>query len=463
MLNIDKLISVCIVVLLVGLAGLVSIGVSNPSWSPFVEGPENINNVSVENAILGLMNDVGSLSVKGAVSVLAGTPSDTLWGESEQAAFSLDFDGEISSPNESENVNASFNIDGKFIIDEEQLDAVIKVMFIDDDVYIKENASEDFLLDDFKEIVGDEWLKIERESFEAQRNIMPLGGLVLLKDPFKPIKDIAGILKDKKLFEIKEYLGIDMAGGENSEHYSVSIDKEVLKAIIFEYVSLYLNEMASQMGFSPEEGINELTQEIGSMVDMVWDAVGAIDLEVWLSKQGLLKKVKFYREFTEEELDKSIFSGVNSDVFIVNFEIEFSDFNKEVDIEIPEKYIGVDELLAPIRSKVSDNKILMSIAQSRTVMVYINANDGDYDNFNCQQEDIAAFCKAVVNSGGEMKIAKDKALDSKASCIYSKLTQQENYWYCADSTGMAGYASVDPGGVGYCVDGISAVCPPINR
>ena len=166
MLNIDKLISVCIVVLLVGLAGLVSIGVSNPSWSPFIEGPENINNVSVENAILGLINDLSSLRTKGAISALVGTPSDTLWGNSEQMSVSLDFDGEIYNPKKSEGADVDFDIDFSFTEYDEQLDAVVAIKFINYDTYLKVNASDGFMFDDYQEVIGDRWLKIGKEFFE---------------------------------------------------------------------------------------------------------------------------------------------------------------------------------------------------------------------------------------------------------------------------------------------------------
>lgn len=468
MLNIDKLVSVCIVVLLVGLAGLIAVGVSNPSWSPFVEGPKDIKDISVENAIIGLMN-VGALRYEGALLAMSSYDSYILEdGEQRlvemiEFGISSDFDGELNNSNKSEDADISLNVDFNFIEEIEQRNAVVGIKFIGGDAYLKVSASDNFLFDDYQEVIGDRWLKIGKEFFTEQANTMSLGVFALLKNPFKSIKDTVELLEGKKLFKIKEYLGIDKVTDQNSYHYSVSIDKEALKVIIREYAVLYLDSIAPMIGFSPEDALDELTELFNNMIDGLWNAIEGIDLEVWLDQHGLLTKIKFDRKFTKEELDDGKFLGMDGDVFNVNFEIEFSDFGKKVKIEIPEDYMDIDELLAPTRSKVSDNKIIMSIAQSRTVMTYINANDGSYDNFHCEQVDTKAPCREVNENGGKMKIAKDKELDSEAACIYSKLTQQENYWFCADSTGMAGFSSVDPGEDGYCVDGVSAVCPQVSR
>jgi len=472
MLNIDKVISVCIVVLLIGLAGLVYIGVSNPSWSPFIEGPGNINNVSVENGIIDLTN-VESLRYKGTLLAMASYDSYILEdGEQRlvemiEFGISSDFDGELNNSNKIENADILFDANLSFIEDVEERRAVIGIKFIDDDAYLKMDSSNDFFLDDYQEVLGDKWLKIGKEFFAEQSSVMSLGSLALLRNPFKSIKDSVAILEGKKIFIIKEYLGIDKVAGQNSGHYSVSIDKEALKVIIREYTVLYLDSIAPMIGFSPEDALDELTELFNNMIDGLWNAIGGIDLEVWLDQQGLLTKIKFDRKFTKKELDDGKFLGMDGDVFNLNFEIEFSDFDKKVDIETPEDYMDIDELMAPtegrIVNKAKDARIISSLAQSRTVMTFINANDGDYDNFNCQHPEEKALCEEVNASGGEMNIAKDKALDSGASCIYSKLTQQENYWYCADSTGMAGFTAVNPGSVGYCVNGISAVCPQVSN
>ncbi|MBZ9572783.1 type II secretion system protein [Patescibacteria group bacterium] len=116
--------------------------------------------------------------------------------------------------------------------------------------------------------------------------------------------------------------------------------------------------------------------------------------------------------------------------------------------------------------KAKDSRIVGAIGQGRTVMTYVYANDGDYDDFSCSHVDMVTLCTEIANnhptSGTNPTIAKDAASDSTAACIYSLLNAKANYWYCSDSTGVAGFTTTDPGGTGYCVDGTSAVCPTVT-
>lgn len=115
--------------------------------------------------------------------------------------------------------------------------------------------------------------------------------------------------------------------------------------------------------------------------------------------------------------------------------------------------------------KAKDTRILSAIGQARTVMTYIYANDGNYDVFDCTG-DMATLCTEIGNNhptkGTDPTIAHDVASDSTAACIYSLLNAKTDYWYCADSTGVAGFTTTDPGGTGFCVDNTTAVCSTVT-
>jgi len=116
--------------------------------------------------------------------------------------------------------------------------------------------------------------------------------------------------------------------------------------------------------------------------------------------------------------------------------------------------------------KAKDSRIVSAIAQARTIMAYVNANDGNYDNFDCDHPDMVKICAEIANNhpvkGTNPTIAKNAASNSSAACIFSKLNAKDNYWYCADSSGVAGYTETPPDGTGYCVDGVSANCPAVS-
>lgn len=128
-----------------------------------------------------------------------------------------------------------------------------------------------------------------------------------------------------------------------------------------------------------------------------------------------------------------------------------------------------------------DSRIVSSLGQARNVMVLNYEQEGNYDNFNCEHEDMAELCeiidgyysssesrpplfsirpeKAFLPDGREPIVAHDALSNSQTVCIYSPLNAKDNYWYCADSSGRAGFTEIDPGGEGFCQDGASAVCP----
>ncbi len=123
--------------------------------------------------------------------------------------------------------------------------------------------------------------------------------------------------------------------------------------------------------------------------------------------------------------------------------------------------------------KAKDSRIVSAISQARTVMVYIWGNDGDYGNFTCTHEDMITLCQEIdTNYGGDGGLPQPTiadcltcgAQDGPAACIYSPLNAKDDYWYCADSTGVAGFVSGvenNPGGVGCCVPA-TAKCPPVT-
>ena len=102
--------------------------------------------------------------------------------------------------------------------------------------------------------------------------------------------------------------------------------------------------------------------------------------------------------------------------------------------------------------RAKDSRIISAIGQARTVMTYIDGNEGDYDywvstictdNTNPYYEDMAALCTEITDNGGTVNIANyDSDGDGRTdkACIYSPLnaTIDGQPYYCADSSGKAG-------------------------
>ena len=110
--------------------------------------------------------------------------------------------------------------------------------------------------------------------------------------------------------------------------------------------------------------------------------------------------------------------------------------------------------------KAKDSRVVSAIAQARTVMSYVYGNDGSYTNFSCSNSDMTKICDEIKNNDANSANPTIKA-GSDAACIYAQLNAKSNYWYCADSTGVAGFTTTNPGGTNYC-DGTTFVCPAVT-
>lgn len=112
--------------------------------------------------------------------------------------------------------------------------------------------------------------------------------------------------------------------------------------------------------------------------------------------------------------------------------------------------------------KAQDSRIQSAMAQARTVMVYIFADDNNYDRFDCNEIDMQVLCSEVAQDGGSLIVQKDQGVNSQTACIFSRLNESGK-WYCADSSGKAGKLSINPSAVGYCVSGTATCPPPIEQ
>jgi len=118
--------------------------------------------------------------------------------------------------------------------------------------------------------------------------------------------------------------------------------------------------------------------------------------------------------------------------------------------------------------KAKDSRVVSAIAQIRTIMTYVDANEGSYSSLDDSQspctsiDDLTALCNEVSSNNLSGSNPTFQA-DADEACIYSDLNAKASggtagYWYCADSTGVAGYTETDPSSTGNC-DGTTFVCP----
>ena len=120
--------------------------------------------------------------------------------------------------------------------------------------------------------------------------------------------------------------------------------------------------------------------------------------------------------------------------------------------------------------KAKDSRVVSAISQARTVMTFVYANDQNYDGFTTAlpASDMPAIWTEITNNDNSDSgaiapfIGRSPATASTASCIYAQLSAKSGYYYCADSTGKAGFTTTIPNTAATCgsatVQG-AGVCP----
>ncbi|MBU2635238.1 peptide ABC transporter substrate-binding protein [Patescibacteria group bacterium] len=159
---------------------------------------------------------------------------------------------------------------------------------------------------DFSKLIENEWIKIEQpnksKSSSEDTYIQELEKEI--QDQKEITKKLKGRLKDKELYIVKKELADETINNIKVRHYLVNLDKEKVKGIID---LLWISRVITSI-----ERIEEISGEI------------------WIGKKdNYLYKVKL--------------GGKDN---IVNLEIEFSNFNKPIEIKEPTDYKTLEEVLA---------------------------------------------------------------------------------------------------------------------
>ena len=117
------------------------------------------------------------------------------------------------------------------------------------------------------------------------------------------------------------------------------------------------------------------------------------------------------------------------------------------------------------QKKARDSRIISAIGQLRTVMVIAHGDYGHYDEFKSGSTvytDIGRLETEITNQGGALKIGHKPLTNSTEACMYSALNAG-GWYYCADSTGVAGRTRTDPSTTciadGETGEGTAAACP----
>jgi hypothetical protein len=144
----------------------------------------------------------------------------------------------------------------------------------------------------------------------------------------KMLQEIVELFGEKEFLKIKEKFPDDKIGDKKVYHFLVSLNVEVIEDLLpdlFDILSKY-NEDETFSETDKEEFIKKFKESS--------EKIGKMDFELWIgTKDYLLYRFKIEEEITTEGETAQI--TVNCDL---------SDFNQEVNIEIPENAKSIEEI-----------------------------------------------------------------------------------------------------------------------
>ena len=111
--------------------------------------------------------------------------------------------------------------------------------------------------------------------------------------------------------------------------------------------------------------------------------------------------------------------------------------------------------------KAKDSRVVAAIGQARTIMTYIGANEGTYIDWEDDTDMDPIWDEIIANDRDGTTPLAQGGTEQQGACIYAQLSAKDNYWYCADATGKAGFVVGVVNPVTTC-HAAGWLCPPVE-
>lgn len=323
------------------------------TWNPFgnVKQSGGVIEKSLENLLAA-----DSYKYNGLASVAIAAPKD-LGVPGGKANIGLDWQASFDGKDK-ENWKSLVDLALSFNMEGTSMTATGQVMALANDIYFKLDTLPAlplaFLNQDLINSVKGQWIKINTQDLSATSTMDQQKAQALLNQ-------VLALMAKESIFNIEKDLGEEFLKAGNCSHYLVSINKEGVKRLVPEFLSLAGEQLSGQEKIQYEQNVTNLTRDFSENVDTLWQKViKGIEMEIWIEKQGSkLAKVKFEREIKGEELqsflasyiatldnDKkaSMEAALSETTLTIKFENEYFDFSKSVGIQAPETFKSFQEV-----------------------------------------------------------------------------------------------------------------------
>jgi len=328
------LVIIIIIVVAAGIgAGALYTRVWDPSWSPFRPNPDEV----MEQMTLK-MAGVNSFHGNGNFSVSAKSE------ENENMDLSMNFDQDsdltdFDNPKSQGKVNLSTSIPeyGSFSVQ-------LEMKNTGKDFYFKiSNFQPVSVLMFLKMAYGidgsslqNQWIKVGEELLSESSTPTATKYNQEVNNKMKQL------LTSNKLYYVKEELSDQVIDGKKNYHYIVGLDKEKTKQVIPEILKTSMEASNDSLETVTALNSNLITQRASNMFVKFLDGVGELEVELWIEKEELfLSKMKFDKGFDISKISQ----GESKGTVNISSEINYSNFNQPIEIEIPSDATSIQEII----------------------------------------------------------------------------------------------------------------------
>ncbi|MFA5747275.1 MAG: hypothetical protein WC926_04375 [Candidatus Paceibacterota bacterium] len=457
-------------------AAALAFRVWDPMWNPFRPSPEEVlAKMAVSQKNFKTTHAAGNFSI--AVS--------TEEGSMEVGA---DYDGDIDI-SDKENPKYDLGLSARFDIEGSGMNFGVQVAGAEGDTYVKLNSIGSLLAMFGADPSGSDtkkWIKYAKnwrsdlvKTLEERKEELQLSDQDVQRYRDEAAKDeekdtdeqtrerVTEIIANAGIYKVAEELADEKIGDVEVYHYKVSLNNDNFKKALMD-----IAQTESEEGKEPMD-----SDSIGKFLA----GAGEFSGDIWVGKKDNL----FYRFKMEKKMDyndladayekeeESLmdFSSFLEDAVItLKLQIDLSDYDKEVKIEIPGDFEKAEdkeiETLASLVKSEEDYKnsyikLYMDQIKSIASIIYNNNDPNSYTGLVDNQE-FKTISDDMRSKAGRTLISK---VSKQSYCVYTELlaggrdTDYVDYKYwCIDSTGFAGGSDQDPSQKGYC-DGRTFKCP----
>lgn len=301
-------------------------------WNPFSTHSSSV----IENAIVKL-SELKNFKADGRIFAKIWTKPKTEGEEAQIISGSL-LISEVFSDLGTEKAKTSSDIELEIGIEGITIGLAGKIVGVKNELYFKITTlpSIPFLgegLDEFK----NQWIKVDTASLREKISQAPIEETIG-QEEF--INDLIELIKGKKFFKVKKKFSTEELDGIKVNRYLTELDKNIMRELIPEILELNKKYLSEEEKINYEKELKDFSENFEKNFDNIWDKIKPLNFEFWLREKDLsLYRIKF-----EKEISSDFFEMEEIDKIELSIDFDFSDFNKKVDIEIPEDAISIEEI-----------------------------------------------------------------------------------------------------------------------